>query len=357
LAAKAIPLNHHLKSIQTIQSIAHPAQQKDSSKTPMNILIFGKDGQLGRAFKAIFDKKTEGQNRTHYVGREQCDLANADAIAALLNQIKPDLIVNTAAYTAVDKAETEGDLAFTINAKAPEIMAQYAVAHNATLMHYSTDYVFDGSKDGFYTEDDPRNPLGVYGKSKAAGEQAIEKAFANLPAQGQEQHQAQYAIFRTSWVYGDGGNFIRTILRLAKEREALNIISDQHGVPTSAEWLAKVSLDFALREDGQIKRFPSGIYHAVPSGETTWHGLATLAVEAASEAGMPLKVKPAAIQAILASEYPLPAPRPMNSRMATTRLQALWKGDADSNKRAQLLESWDGPVKAYVRQLVHGKLI
>jgi dTDP-4-dehydrorhamnose reductase len=221
------------------------------------------------------------------------------------------------------------------------------------LLHYSTDYVFDGSKVGFYTEDDPRNPLGIYGKIKAAGEQAIEDAFKNPPPQS----HGQYAIFRTSWVYGDGGNFIRTILRLAKEREALRIISDQHGVPTSAEWLAKVSLDLALREDGQIKPFPSGIYHAVPSGQTTWHGLATLAIQSAMEAGMPLKVKPAAIQAILASEYPSPAPRPMNSRMATIRLQALWKGYPDANKQAQLLESWDGPVKGYVHQLAHGKVI
>jgi dTDP-4-dehydrorhamnose reductase len=323
----------------------------------MNILVFGKDGQLGKAFKAVFDKRVGGQDRIHYVGRADCDLANRDAIAALLNQSKPDLIINAAAYTAVDKAETEIGLAFAINAKAPEIMAQHAVANSASLLHYSTDYVFDGSKDGFYTEDDSRNPLGVYGKSKAAGEEAIENAFANLPAKRQKQHQAQYAIFRTSWVYGDGGNFIRTILHFAKEREELRIISDQYGVPTSAEWLARVSLDFALREDGQIKRFPSGVYHAVPSGQTTWHGLATLAVQSALEAGMPLKARPAAIQAILASEYPLPAPRPMNSRMATTRLQALWKGDPDINKRAQLLESWDGLVKAYVLELVHSKLV
>ena len=320
----------------------------------MNILIFGKDGQLGKAFKAVFDESKPGQlHRISYVGRAECDLANYDAIAALLNQIKPGLIINTAAYTAVDKAETESDLAFAINAKAPEVMAQYAVAHNATLLHYSTDYVFDGSKDGFYTEDDPRNPLGVYGKSKAAGEEAIEDAFKTPPPQS----YGQYAIFRTSWVYGDGGNFIRTILRLASERETLKVIADQYGVPTSAEWLAKVSLDLALREDGQIKPFPSGIYHAVPSGQTTWHGLATLAIQSAMEAGMPLKVKPAAIQAILASEYPSPAPRPMNSRMATIRLQALWKGYPDANKQAQLLESWDGPVKGYVHQLAHGKVI
>jgi dTDP-4-dehydrorhamnose reductase len=319
----------------------------------MNILIFGKDGQLGKAFKTIFAQKTEQQHQIQYVGRAECDLANAESIKALLNRIKPDLIINAAAYTAVDKAETEIDLAFAINARAPEIMAQYAVVHNATLLHYSTDYVFDGSKVGFYTEDDPRNPLGIYGKSKAAGEQAIEDTFKNSPAQS----NGQYAIFRTSWVYGDGDNFIRTILRLAKERESLSIISDQHGVPTSAEWLAQVSLDLALREDGQIKRFPSGIYHAVPSGETTWHGLATLAVQAAGEAGASLKVKPGAIKPILAVEYPLPAPRPMNSRMASNRLQALWKGDADINKRAQLLESWDGLVKAYVHQLVRSKLI
>ena len=319
----------------------------------MNIIIFGKDGQLGKAFKVIFANKIEEQHRIHYAGRAECDLVNADAITALLSQLRPDLIINTAAYTAVDKAETEVDLAFTINAKAPEVMAQYAVANGANLLHYSTDYVFDGVKDGFYTEDDRRNPLGVYGKSKAAGEQAIEGTFANLPAQS----NAQYAIFRTSWVYGDGGNFIRTILRLAKVREELRVISDQHGVPTSAEWLAKVSLDLVLTENGQVKYFPSGIYHAVPSGQTTWHALATFAVQSAIEAGLPLKAKPAALQAILAAEYPLPAPRPMNSRMVTTRLQSLWKSDADINKLAQLLEPWDESVKAYVQHLVHSKII
>jgi dTDP-4-dehydrorhamnose reductase len=320
----------------------------------MNILVFGKDGQLGRAFKAVFDADKLGElHRITFLGRAECDLSNANAITALLAELKPNLIVNAAAYTAVDKAETEVDLAYAINAKAPEIMAQYAVAHNAILLHYSTDYVFDGSKDGFYTEDDQRKPLGIYGKSKAAGEEAIEDAFANLSVHS----NAHYAIFRTSWVYGDGGNFIRAILRLAKEREELRIISDQHGVPTSAEWLAKVSLNLALAESGQIKPFPSGIYHAVPSGQTTWHSLAVLAAQSAEDAGAPLRSKPEAIKPILAVEYPLPAPRPMNSRMATSRLQALWKGDADIKKRAQLLEPWGGLVKAYVHQLVHSKLI
>jgi dTDP-4-dehydrorhamnose reductase len=322
----------------------------------MNILIFGKDGQLGRAFKTVFAKRVEGQHRIHYVGRAECDLANADAIAVLLNQMKPDLIINAAAYTAVDKAETEIDLAFSINARAPEIMAQYAVAKGASLLHYSTDYVFDGSKDGFYNEDDRRNPLGIYGKSKAAGEQAIEDAF-DLPVQLPEQREAQYAIFRTSWVYGDGGNFIRTILRLAKERESLNVISDQHGVPTSAQWLAQVSLDLALTESRQIKRFPSGIYHAVPSGQTTWYGLATLAIQSATEAGATLKVKPEAIKSILAVEYPLPAPRPMNSRMATSALVRALMASGNMAALKLLQQSWEPLVAAYVQDLINKKLI
>ena len=320
----------------------------------MNILVFGKDGQLGKAFKTAFEANKLGElHCITYVGRAECDLSNADAIAELLNRIKPDLLINAAAYTAVDKAETEVNLAYAINAKAPEVMAIYAKRHGASFLHYSTDYVFDGSKKAPYAESDARNPLGIYGKSKAAGEEAIEEVFANLPANS----SAQYAVLRTSWVYGDGGNFIRTILRLAKEREELRIISDQHGVPTSAEWLAKLSLGLALAENGQVKPFPSGIYHAVPSGQTTWHGLAALAAQSAGEAGILLKAKPEAIKPILAVEYPLPAPRPMNSRMATGRLQALWKGDADIKKRAQLLEPWDGLVKAYVHQLVHSKLI
>jgi dTDP-4-dehydrorhamnose reductase len=320
----------------------------------MNILIFGKDGQLGKAFKAVFDaSRLDEIHRIEYVGRAECDLSNAGAVVELLDRVRPDFLINAAAYTAVDKAETEVDLAYAINAKAPEAMAIYAKSYGATFFHYSTDYVFDGSKKTPYLESDSRNPLGIYGKSKAEGEESIEEAFANLSMQS----HAQYAIFRTSWVYGDGSNFIRTILRLAKERESLNIISDQHGVPTDAEWLAKVSLDLALTEDGQIKRFPSGIYHAIPCGQTTWHGLASLVIHAAIEAGVSLKIKSEAIKPILAVEYPLPAPRPMNSRMVSNRLQALWKGDIDINKRAQLLEPWDGLVKAYVHQLVRSKLI
>lgn len=320
----------------------------------MNILVFGKDGQLGKAFQALLasqlgalaDKPT-----IQYVGRSECDLSDGAALGSLLSQFEPDLIINASAYTAVDKAETEVDLAFAINAKAPEIMAQYAADHGATFLHYSTDYVFDGEKYGFYLEDDLRNPLGIYGKSKAAGEEAIAKIFLSGKSTG------QYAIFRTSWVYGDGGNFIRTILRLAKDRPELKIINDQFGVPTSAEWLAQVSLDLAMDENFKPRQFSSGIYHAVPAGETTWHGLACLAVQTALDAGVTLMAKPEAIKPILAVEYPLPAPRPMNSRMSTDKLNQALNGRYDVSELQQLNQPWDQAVKAYVAQLARDELI
>jgi dTDP-4-dehydrorhamnose reductase len=327
----------------------------------MNILVFGKDGQLGKAFKTVFDaSKLDEIHRIYYVGHAECDLANADAITALLNEIKPSLTINAAAYTAVDKAETEVDLSYAINSKAPEIMAQYAVVNGTCLLHYSTDYVFDGSKKTPYTESDIRNPLGIYGKSKAAGEEAIEEVFANLPANS----SAQYAILRTSWVYGDGGNFIRTILRLAKEREILKVIADQYGAPTSATWLAEVSLALVLNEEHQLQSFSSGIYHAVPLGQTTWHGLACFAVEAAIDAGTALKLRPEAIEAIPATDYPLPAPRPMNSRMARGHAaaldQALDKAQGDLGvvtKLPLLAQSWESQVSTYVQDLAFRKLI
>lgn len=324
----------------------------------MNILVFGKDGQLGKAFKALFDSQTIPKNIViQYVGRTECDLSDTDALSQLLLKDRPDLIINASAYTAVDKAENDVEMAFAINARAPELMAKYATAHGATFLHYSTDYVFDGSKNGWYVEDDQRNPLSIYGKSKAAGEIAIEEVFANAAC-------GQFAIFRTSWVYGAGGNFIRTMLRLAKERDELKVVHDQHGVPTSADWLAKVSLSLALDAQYQIKPFTSGIYHAVPAGETTWHGLACMAVQAALDAGIALKAKTESIQPILAAEYPLPAPRPTNSRMANAKLQlALSDGLSDTSNSYNQSQNmphfpaWDGMVQQYVSQLAKEGLI
>jgi dTDP-4-dehydrorhamnose reductase len=338
----------------------------------MNILVFGKDGQLGKAFKAIFDvSKLAELHRITYVGRTECDLSNADAITTLLGELKPNFIINAAAYTAVDNAETEVDLAYAINAEAPEAMAIYAKDHGATFLHYSTDYIFDGSKKTPYVESDVRNPLGVYGKSKAAGEEAIEAVFLTNhqsnpevgdSGQGTQYAQnAQYAIIRTSWVYGDGCNFIRTILRLAKERETLKVIADQYGVPTSATWLAEVSLALALEEKHQLKPFQSGIYHAVPLGETTWHALASFAVQEATGAGAALKLCPEAIEAIPAIEYPLPAPRPMNSRMERSVLEAALtdspEGSVNMTKSHLLEQSWKPQVAAYVQDLAHQKRI
>lgn len=338
----------------------------------MNILVFGKDGQLGKAFKAVFDASKAGEgHRIEYVGRTECDLSNSEAIAELLNRIKPDLLINAAAYTAVDKAETEVDLAYAINAKAPEVMAMYAKRHGTIFLHYSTDYVFDGSKKTPYIESDVRNPLGIYGKSKAAGEEAIEAVFktnhhsnAEIRDAEQKAQYAQYAILRTSWVYGDGGNFIRTILRLAKDRETLKVIADQYGVPTSATWLAEVSLALVLNERHQLKPFPSGIFHAVPLGETTWYTLACHAVQVAIDAGAVLKLRPNVIEAIPATDYPLPAPRPMNSRMErgdhSILDRALDKasGDlGDMTKSRLLAQSWETQVAAYVQDLVFRKLI
>ena len=335
----------------------------------MNILVFGKDGQLGKAFKAVFDtSKLDKLHSITYVGRAECDLANSVAITAHLNQIKPNLIVNAAAYTAVDKAETEVDVAYAINAKAPEVLAMYARHHGATFLHYSTDYLFDGSKKAPYVESDVRNPLGVYGKSKAAGEEAIEKVFNS----GQDSLtksndtnlaglEAQYAILRSSWVYGDGGNFIRTILRLSKERDSLTAIADQYGVPTSATWLAEISLALVLDVHHQLRAFPSQIYHAVPQGEATWYTVACDAVQAAIDAGAELKLRPDAIEAIQTANFPMIAPRPINSRMAKASLEAALinslAGAGNVTKSELLQQSWGGQVATYVQDLVQRKLI
>ena len=324
----------------------------------MRILVTGKDGQVGRAFQKEFDCLFGSHNlpvQVYYIGRQECNLSDLSALEKLLNDFQPNLIINTAAYTAVDKAEQEPDLAFTINALVPEVLAKYAVTHNASLMHYSTDYVFDGEGSDFYLEDRPVHPLGIYGKSKAEGERLIIDAFSKS-----NNANARYAIFRTSWVYGEGGNFIRTILRLAKDRGEIKVIANQFGVPTSAQWLATLSsfflLDLSRARDISLRDFQSGIYHVVPSGETSWHGLACEAVRVANEAGASLMLAVEGVKPIPAVEYPLPAPRPMNSRLSTVKLATelerleLMSKLADSNN--VLSQPWSEPVCTYVKQLV-----
>ena len=322
----------------------------------MQILVFGKDGQLGKAFRSLFEEhcSPEKQSQIQYVGREDCDLANPVAVEALLNQVKPKLIINAAAYTEVDKAQSEPSIADAINHVAPQVMARYAAKHDATLLHYSTDYVFDGSKAGFYVEEDARNPLSEYGKSKAAGEIAIENAFANSSL-------GQYAILRTSWVYGDGGNFIKTILRLGKDRDSLSVIDDQYGVPTSADWLAAVSLDLVMNDQGQIQAFTSGIYHAVPPGETNWYELACAAIQSAHEieggSAANYQLMVSNIKPIPATEYPLPAPRPMNSRMSAQKLKQAIAKHNDVSKLQRWNVAWADQVRSYVQKLIKEQVI
>ena len=314
----------------------------------MNFAVVGATGLLGQEFLSLANASSLN---VRSFGRQNLSFeGNPETIARTIGET--DVIINCVAYTAVDLAESNPDDAFLVNHLYAEKLAMAAKLIGARFMHVSTDYVFDGDKYGFYLEDDLRNPLGVYGKSKAAGEEAIAREFVNSTA-------GQYAIFRTSWVYGDGGNFIRTILRLAKDREELKIIADQFGVPTSAEWLAQISLSLALNNRGQLNTFPSGIYHAVPAGETTWHGLAQSAIKAAIALGVKLKAEPEAIKAIPAVEYPLPAPRPMNSRMSTDKLQSVLSLSNSYNDvlKDQSFPHWEPMVHEYIHKLASNGLI
>ncbi|QBY49686.1 dTDP-4-dehydrorhamnose reductase [Cupriavidus oxalaticus] len=271
-------------------------------------LITGSNGQVGFELR----RSLAPLGRVVALDRTGCDLSRPDEIRRVMRQYCPDVIVNPAAYTAVDKAETEAEVAFAINGKAVGILAEEANARGSLLIHYSTDYVFDGCKDGAYVETDPVNPQSVYGKSKLAGEQAI-------AAVG-----GQALVLRTCWVAGaHGGNFAKTMLRAGQERDSLRVISNQFGVPTTAALIADVTAQIVARHwvSGKRHSFVSGIYHLAAGGETTWHGYATEVLRYAAAHGIALKVDPARIEAIPASAYPLPAPRPLNSRLDTGKLR------------------------------------
>ena len=265
----------------------------------MKILLTGAAGQLGRELK----RSLACIGEVVACDRRQLDLADADALRATVRACAPTAIINAAAYTAVDKAETEPTVAEAINGIAPGILAQEAQRLGALLIHYSTDYVFDGTKVTAYTEDDSPAPLSAYGRSKLAGEQAI-------AASG-----ARHLIFRTSWVYGlHGANFMKTMLRLGRERDELRVVGDQIGAPTWTRHLADVTALILARRD-----LPNGLYHLAAAGATSWHGYAEAIFAEAQRAG--LMEKSPVVHRIASADYPLPAPRPANSRLDCARFQ------------------------------------
>ena len=273
----------------------------------MKILLFGKGGQVGwelqRSLAPLGQLIALDFDSAGLCG----DFSNPAGLAETIRQLAPDVIVNAAAHTAVDKAESEPALARTINALAPGVLADEAQKLGAWLVHYSTDYVFDGSGSARWRESDATGPLSVYGQTKLEGEQAVARCTKHL-------------IFRTSWVFAArGGNFAKTMLRLARERDSLSVIADQFGAPTGAELLADVTAH-ALRTVHTRPEL-AGLYHLVAGGVTTWHGFACHVLERAQAMGQELKVAPANVKAIGTADYPTPAQRPLNSRLDTTRLR------------------------------------
>ena len=275
----------------------------------MNILLLGKNGQVGWELQrslAVLGSVTA----LDFDSADHCgDFSNPAGIASTVRALRPDVIVNAAAHTAVDKAEGEPEVARLLNATTPGVLAEEAARLGAWLVHYTTDYVFDGSGERPWVEDDAPAPLSVYGATKLEGEQRI------------QQSGCQHLILRTSWVYAArGGNFAKTMLRLGSERERLTVIDDQWGAPTGADLLADVTAH-AIRH---LVRHPEdgGLYHCVASGETNWHSYAKYVLDQAGQAQAAIKIKATEIAPVPTSAFPTPARRPHNSRLNTRKLQA-----------------------------------
>jgi len=273
----------------------------------MKILVTGKNGQVGfelqRALAALGEIVA--------VDQSECNLADADAVRALVRSVAPDVIVNPAAYTAVDKAESDQATAFAVNAEAPRILGEEAARLGALVVHYSTDYVFDGNKDGAYAETDTPDPQSVYGRTKHQGEIALAQA------------NPRHLILRTSWVVGaHGSNFAKTMLRLAGERDQLAVVADQFGAPTSAALLADLTAQLVRQHQREGKDgFPYGTYHVAADGVTSWHEYARFVIAEALAAGKTLKATADAVAPLSTEQYPTPAKRPANSRLDTARFR------------------------------------
>lgn len=298
----------------------------------MNVLLLGANGQLGHQLST--ELLALGPIRT--ITRAQADLSDPLRLEKALKQVAsvfvPHVIVNAAAYTAVDKAETDSAQAMAVNAQAVGVLAEFAQALGACLVHYSTDYVFDGSGTRPWTENDSVAPLSVYGKTKYLGEQAVLKACK------------KHLVLRTSWVVGaHGGNFLKTMLRLAGERDSLRVVADQVGVPTPTHLLAKVTVSLLqAMQNAKDNDARWGVYHVVPSGETTWHGYAQHVVTGALTRGAKLQASANDVHPISTAEYPLPAPRPLNSRLNTEKLRTTF---------GITLPPWEEGVDAIIDEL------
>jgi dTDP-4-dehydrorhamnose reductase len=273
----------------------------------VKILLTGKNGQLGFELQRALAPLGE----VVAVGQRDCDLADGAALRALVRRHAPDVIVNPAAYTAVDRAESDEAAARAVNAAAPRILGEEAAHLGALVVHYSTDSVFDGAKDGAYVEDDAPAPQSAYGRTKFEGELALART------------NPRHLILRTSWVVGaHGGNFAKTMLRLAAEREHLNVVADQHGAPTSAALLADLTALLVRQYHCEgAERFPYGTYHVAAAGATTWYDYARFVIGEAHAAGKNLKAMPDAVAPLRTDQYPTPARRPANSRLDTWRFR------------------------------------
>jgi len=296
----------------------------------MKLLLLGKGGQVGwelqRSLAPLGELVALDFDSTDF----HADFSRPEQLADTVRQVRPDVIVNAAAHTAVDKAESEPEFARKLNATSPGVVAQAAQEIGALMVHYSTDYVFDGSGSKPWKEDDATGPLSVYGRTKLEGEQLVAR------------HCAKHLIFRTSWVYAArGGNFAKTMLRLARERDKLTVIDDQFGAPTGAELLADITAH-AIRATLQDPS-KAGLYHAIAGGETTWYGYARYVLELAQQAGVELKAGPQQVEAVPTSAFPTPATRPHNSRLDTSKLQAAF---------GLVLPPWQNGVARMLREIL-----
>jgi dTDP-4-dehydrorhamnose reductase len=294
----------------------------------MKILLTGKDGQVGFALH----KKLASLGEVVATNRHELDLENSDAIRTFIEKIKPDIIINAAAYTEVDKAESEKLLAHQINAVAPQVLADKASELNIPIIHFSTDYVFDGLKHEPYLETDEANPQSVYGQTKWEGEEAI-------------RHHKKHIILRTSWVFSSHGqNFLKTILKLIQEKTSLNVVSDQIGTPTSSDLLANVTYNIVktILKNTNFKDF--GTYHVSSMGDTDWFHYACFIVDEAMRLGLKATMTSKDIKPISSDLYPTLAKRPTNSRLDTTKI-----------KKTFMLElpHWEEEVKKVLKEIIH----